>query len=50
MDLFGNAFFATLNIVGPTINIPVSITRGLNMGVYERVGGVVREVAEEMAI
>ena len=45
MEFPGNALFDTLNIVGPTINIPVSITRGLNVGIYERVGGVVREVA-----
>lgn len=50
-DLFGGSATAaaTLKIFSPTVkvatNIPVSITRGLDQGVYERVGGVVREVA-----
>ena len=48
-DLFGNSFSATLNIFSTPVtvatSIPVSITRGLGRGVYERVGGVVREVA-----
>ncbi|HBP54071.1 MAG TPA: hypothetical protein DD643_06900 [Synechococcus sp. UBA8638] len=47
-DLFGNAFPA-INLFNETIsvaaNIPAFINRGLNYGMYERVGGVVREVA-----
>ena len=48
-DLFGNSFSATLNIFSTPVtvatSIPVFITRGLDRGVYERVGGVVRKVA-----
>ena len=49
-DLFGGGTAATtLKIFSPTVkvatNIPVSISRGLDQGAYERVGGVVREVA-----
>ncbi len=48
-DLFGNSSSATLKIFSSAVkvatNIPVSITKGLNRGVYERVGGVVREMA-----
>ena len=47
-DLLGNSF-PTLAIFSPPVtvatSIPVSIIRGLDQGVYERVGGVVREVA-----
>ena len=47
--LFGNYSFPALNIFSTPVtvatSIPVSIHRGLSSGVYERVGGIVREVA-----
>ncbi|WP_143325152.1 hypothetical protein [Candidatus Synechococcus spongiarum] len=47
-DIFGNPS-ATLNIFSTPVtvatSVPVSINRGLSNGMYERVGGVVREVA-----
>ena len=47
-NLLGNSF-PTLNIFSTPVtvatSIPVSITRGLDQGIYERVGGVVREAA-----
>ncbi|KKZ14127.1 MAG: hypothetical protein TH68_05660 [Candidatus Synechococcus spongiarum 142] len=47
-DIFGNPS-ATLNIFSTPVtvatSVPISINRGLSHGMYERVGGVVREAA-----
>lgn len=48
-DCLGSPFSNTINIFSTPVtvatSIPVSINRGLSNGMYERVGGVVREVA-----